>query len=195
MQRILLIDNYDSFTYNLVQLLNESGIELEVVVAKNDQSPNEIGLAFDKLVISPGPGLPEESGKLMELIDFYVNKIPILGVCLGHQALAQHYGVSLKRLPQSMHGQKSKLQIIDPADQFFKGIPSETYCGRYHSWVVEPATLPDFLRPTAFDENGNIMAYRHLHSDVYAVQFHPESYMTDWGSQMIRNWLESHIKG
>lgn len=195
MQRILLIDNYDSFTYNLVQLLNESGVDLEVVVVKNDQSPNEIGLAFDKLIISPGPGLPEESGKLMEIIDFYVNKMPVLGVCLGHQALAQHFGVSLKRLPQSMHGQRSKLRIIDSADQFFKGIPAENYCGRYHSWIVEANSMPDFLRPTAFDESGNIMAYKHLHSNVYAVQFHPESYMTDWGLQMIRNWLTTHISG
>ena len=188
---ILLIDNYDSFTYNLVQLLRESGIRHRLSVVTNEDDPMLFPHDIDKVLISPGPGIPQESGKLMEQIAFYAGKKPMLGICLGHQALAIHFGARLKQLSHSFHGIDHLLQKTHVEDALFENLPAEFRCGRYHSWVIDPQYLPADLLPTAFDREGNIMAFRHKTLAVRAVQFHPESYMTDYGQQMMTNWLKT----
>jgi anthranilate synthase component II len=190
MQRILLIDNYDSFTYNLVQLLRESGIKHELLIVPNDTALYELPEAFDKVLISPGPGLPDESGHLMQMISSFVKKVPVLGVCLGHQALCLYFGAGLKQLPQSIHGQKEAVYCIKENELLFDGLRNTFFCGRYHSWVVDPENLPECIITTATDQNGNIMAMKHANLPVWGVQFHPESYMTEGGNEMVKNWLQ-----
>lgn len=190
MLRILLIDNYDSYTFNLVQLLYETGINIELKIVKNDIHADNLPYPFDKVLISPGPGLPEESGNLTQLISLMHDKYPLFGVCLGHQAIAQHFGAQLKLMPKSYHGIRSKCQFVTNDDYVFNNLPITNYCGRYHSWVIDEQTLPETLIPTSYDEDGFIMAFRHKSLDIHAVQFHPESYMTEYGLEMMRNWLE-----
>ncbi len=191
MQRILLIDNYDSFTYNLVQLLRESEVAHELLIVANDTPIDTLPSNFDKVLISPGPGLPYESGHLMDLIAFFVNRVPILGVCLGHQALSMFFGAKLKQLPHSLHGQKDAVFFSSQKDILFDGLTNAFACGRYHSWVVDPESLPESLLITATDQDGNIMALKHATLPVWGVQFHPESYMTEGGNLIIKNWLQS----
>jgi len=187
---ILLIDNYDSFTYNLVQLLRESGVQHRLTIVTNDIDPKSFPADIDKVLVSPGPGLPGESGSLMAHIAFFAGKTPILGICLGHQALALHFGADLRQLNHSMHGMDHMLLRTNVEDQLFDDVPDAFVCGRYHSWVVQPDQLPEFLLPTALDKFGNIMAFRHKSLDVRALQFHPESYITQHGQRMISNWLK-----
>lgn len=191
MLRILLIDNYDSFTYNLVQLLKESGVPHSLVIVPNDIEVDSLPHPFDKVIISPGPGLPHEANHLMKLITSLDNTHPILGVCLGHQALALHFGCSLKQLSHSAHGVKSLVHIIYPNDVLFNGLNASIHCGRYHSWVIDPENLPEDIIVTATDIDGKIMAFKHATKNIRGLQFHPESYITEQGNIMIRNWLSN----
>jgi len=186
---ILLIDNYDSFTYNLVQLLRESGVDHHLDIVPNDCLLNELPQHIDKILISPGPGIPEESGNLMQLIAHFSTQKPMLGICLGHQALALHFGATMHQLPHSFHGADDRLIQTKFAANIFKSIPTEFIAGRYHSWIVRHDSLPETLLPTAFDAAGNLMAFRHKFLPIDALQFHPESYITDFGLRMMTNWL------
>ncbi len=185
---ILVIDNYDSFTYNLVQELGEMGADLHV--ARNDQ----ITLAQIRtmqpshIVISPGPGNPDDGGVSLEVIRELGATIPLLGVCLGHQCIGQAYGGIVKRAPRLMHGKTS--MIYHKGDPLFTGVPSPFEATRYHSLIVEEATLPDVLTVTAFTEEGEIMALRHTQYPVLGVQFHPESILTEFGPRILQNFLE-----
>jgi anthranilate synthase component 2 len=186
---VLVIDNYDSFTYNLVQYLERiSGVK--VTVKRNDKlHPEEAG-GFEKILISPGPGIPDEAGHTKEIIERYGPVKSILGVCLGHQAIAEVYGGSIRNLNRVYHGVPSDIQQTVKDDYLFRGVPAEFEAGRYHSWIVEKKDLPDILEVTARDSDGEIMAMRHREYDVRGVQFHPESVLTEYGGLMIKNWAE-----
>ena len=187
--RILVIDNYDSFVYNLVHYLEE--LDCEVVVRRNDKfNMEEVG-EFDKVLLSPGPGIPDEAGDLKLLIENYAGKIPILGVCLGQQAIGEVFGGSISNLNEVFHGVATLANIVVDDEPLFKGMEKEIEVGRYHSWVVNTADLPDVLEITSLDENGQIMSLRHRELDIRAVQFHPESVLTPQGKQMMKNWIES----
>ena len=187
---ILIIDNYDSFTYNLVHLVNELGLECEVW--RNDQFAIEDVDAFDKIILSPGPGIPSEAGLLLDVIEKYAPTKSIFGVCLGQQAIAEAFGGSLYNLNQPMHGIATPIKVTDSEEALFIGLPESFKVGRYHSWVVSGDDLPDSLQVTAIDEADNsIMALKHKQYDVRGVQFHPESILTDYGKEMMQNWLKA----
>lgn len=187
--QILVLDNYDSFTYNLVHYLEKES-EAQIEVHRNDK----IALAeierFDKILLSPGPGIPSEAGILLEVVKTYAASKSILGICLGLQAIGEAFGGSLSNLNTVFHGVATPVQIIKE-DLLFKGIPAQLNVGRYHSWVVNAKDLPLELEITAVDENGQVMALRHKTLDVRGVQFHPESILTEYGSEMIRNWVHA----
>lgn len=185
--KIVIIDNYDSFVYNLSHLLKELGAE--VTVKRNDQFQLEELEAFDKILLSPGPGIPEEAGLLLDVIRTYAGKKPILGVCLGEQAIGEVYGGNLTNLDEVFHGIQSTITLTTP-DYLFEGLPSRIQVGRYHSWVVDQKGLPDCLEVTAVSKEGYIMALRHKTLDVRGVQFHPESVLTPDGKQMLANWIQ-----
>lgn len=186
MTQILLIDNYDSFTYNLVHYLEELGAQ--VTVRRNDKLSLEEVAAFSHIVLSPGPGIPDEAGLLKEIIATYAATKKILGVCLGQQAIAEVFGGRLENLSEVYHGIATPIEIIDPQATLFKDLPTEVVVGRYHSWVVSEA-LPESLKVTARDHEGQIMAIEHKEYPVHAVQFHPESILTPSGKKMLANWL------
>lgn len=188
-QRISIIDNYDSFTYNLVHLIQEI-TEAEVDVLKNDQFQLEDLEVYDYLILSPGPGLPDEAGQLKAVIRKYAETKKIFGVCLGLQAIGEVFGGSLKNLPKVYHGMKTPMTVTNTDDKIFKGISKTFLAGRYHSWVIQKESLPSDLLITAVDENGEIMACSHKSWNVFGVQFHPESIMTPDGKTMMRNFLE-----
>lgn len=186
---VLVIDNYDSFTYNLVHLINELGFE--AVVWRNDKFKLADVSAYDKLLLSPGPGIPEEAGLLLDVIKTYAPSKSIMGVCLGQQAIAEAFGGTLLNLGRPMHGIATPITVLDKTELIFKDCPDLIEVGRYHSWVVNPANLPNCLKTTAIDVDGQIMALRHAEYDVCGVQFHPESVLTPSGKQMMKNWLEN----
>jgi len=186
MKKILVIDNYDSFTYNLVHYLED--LDCEVVVKRNDQLTLEEVDAFDKIVLSPGPGIPDEAGLLKEIIAKYAPTKSIFGVCLGQQAIAEVFGGSLINLDEVYHGIATKIKVTKD-DILFDGMSKEIEVGRYHSWVVDP-NIPEVLEVTSVDENGQIMSLRHKNYDVCAVQFHPESVLTPQGKTILKNWLK-----
>ncbi len=187
--KILVLDNYDSFTYNLVQYI-ERVLKSPVDVFRNDRiSLEEIG-GYDKILISPGPGIPEEAGITLELIRRYGPTKSILGVCLGHQAIAEAFGGSIANLSTVYHGVIGQMKQIIPGDYLLEGVPVEFDAGRYHSWVVEPETLPEALEVTVENDEGYIMALRHKEYDVRGVQFHPESVLTEYGGRIILNWVK-----
>lgn len=188
--KILLIDNYDSFTYNLLQIMNELA-DVEVCVRRNDELRlEEIG-AYDALLLSPGPGIPDEAGRMMEIIQQYAFTKPILGVCLGHQALAEAFGAKLENLKHVFHGVQSTLTDIDSTDELLNNLPAIPVVGRYHSWVVSDEKLPACLRVTARSPEGHIMALRHATLPIHGLQFHPESVLTPCGKDILRNWTIS----
>lgn len=187
-EKVLVIDNYDSFTYNLVHLVNE--LDRDVVVWRNDKFALEDVAAFDKIILSPGPGIPEEAGLLLDVIKAYAPHKSIFGVCLGQQAIAEAFGGSLLNLGRPMHGIATPIEVLDASEILFKNCPTEIKVGRYHSWVVNGEGLPECLTITATDADNEIMALRHKEFDVRGVQFHPESVLTDFGKQMMKNWLE-----
>lgn len=185
MASVLVIDNYDSFTYNLVQYLKELGATVEV--KRNDKLELSEIEAYDKVLLSPGPGIPEEAGLLLDIIREYAAKKPMLGVCLGHQAIGEVFGGHLSNLDKVYHGVATK-GFLEAEDYLFDGIEKEFEIGRYHSWIVEQ-DLPDVLVVTARDEQGRVMAMRHKDYDVRGVQFHPESVLTPDGKKMLQNWI------
>ena len=186
--KILVLDNYDSFVYNLVQYIEEIMGEA-VTVRRNDAISLAEVDAFDTIILSPGPGIPEEAGIMLDVIKTYASSKKIFGVCLGQQAIGEAFGASLANLDFPYHGLETPIQIIDNQDIIFQNMPSEINVGRYHSWVVAKENLPDCFHVSAVDKEGNIMALRHKTYDVSGVQFHPESIMTAHGKQMLRNVL------
>ena len=185
---ILIIDNYDSFTYNLVHLVNEIGPQCEVW--RNDKFNISDVDAYDRIILSPGPGIPSEAGLLMEVIEKYAPTKSIFGVCLGQQAIAEVFGGKLYNLPQPMHGIATPITVTDKQERLFAGLPESFKVGRYHSWVVDENSLPDVLKITAVDDKDNsLMALSHKEYDVRGVQFHPESILTEFGKEMMKNWL------
>lgn len=191
--KILVFDNYDSFTYNLVHLV-EKILHEKVDVYRNDQIPLEKVKEYDKIILSPGPGLPCEAGLLLPLIKEYASSKPILGVCLGHQAIGEAFGGTLVNLSNVYHGVatpvKVKNQKSKVKNDLFENLPDELEVGRYHSWVVSKENFPDELEITAEDDNGYIMGLQHKSYDVQGVQFHPESVLTPMGEKIMRNWLK-----
>jgi anthranilate synthase component II len=189
MTQILVFDNYDSFTYNLVHLV-EKILHTKVTVFRNDRIPLEDVKKYDKIILSPGPGIPSEAGMLLPLIEAYAPSKSILGVCLGHQAIGEAFGATLVNLTHVFHGVATPIRVTDPAAVLFTGLPLEIEVGRYHSWVVGDAGFPDVLKVTARDEQDIIMALEHTRFDVKGVQFHPESVLTPSGEAILRNWLK-----
>lgn len=187
--KILLLDNYDSFTFNLVHIVKELGYEIDVV--RNDKIALEAVDAYDKILLSPGPGIPEEAGILLPLIERYAPTKSILGVCLGEQAIGQVFGAKLINLQEVYHGISSVIDVV--ADEpLFKGMGNPFMGGRYHSWAVDPENLPECLEVTAIErESRQIMALRHKEYDVKGIQFHPESVLTPNGKTIIENWLKA----
>lgn len=182
--RILLLDNFDSFSYNLVDLLRQQAEE--VVVVRNDVWQAEL-VEADAVVFSPGPCTPVENGRLMEAVAYYCPRLPVLGVCLGHQAIGLHYGAKLVKAPVPVHGKTALLQLLEPS-VLFAGIGPEENFMRYHSLLLEE--LPAVLRPTAITKTGQLMAFEHNHLPVFGVQFHPESILSPTGSNVIRNFVQ-----
>jgi anthranilate synthase component 2 len=186
--KIMVLDNYDSFTYNLVHILKELS-EGPVDVYRNNEIGMDVFSKYDKIVISPGPGIPDQAGITKEMIEHFSPVKSILGVCLGCQAIAEVFGGSLNNLTQVYHGVATNVNVLDEDDRIFMEIPKSFTAGRYHSWVVNENDLPAILRITAKDDEGMIMAIAHLTYDVKGVQFHPESVLTKYGKQMLNNWL------
>ncbi|MCI6671960.1 MAG: aminodeoxychorismate/anthranilate synthase component II [Prevotella sp.] len=184
--RCVIIDNYDSFTYNLVHLVEDLGAE--VVVFKNDQFALPNLQTFDKILLSPGPGVPSEAGLLLDVIKHYEGKKSILGVCLGHQAIGEWYGGTMENLSSVFHGVSSKI-VLHNKSCIFKGLPNMIEVGRYHSWVISTNNLPHELEVTATTKEGLIMGLRHKYYDIEGIQFHPESILTPDGKTIIQNWL------
>ncbi len=187
--KILVFDNYDSFTYNLVHAVRKLGYT-DIEVHRNDQIALADIARFDKIILSPGPGVPSESGILLEVIRTYAPTKPILGVCLGEQAIAEAFGGTLINLPEVHHGVSSEVEVVAD-DILFAGMDKKIEVGRYHSWAVSADALPDCLQVTARDADGMIMALAHKTYDVRGVQFHPESVLTPLGEKMLLNWLEN----
>ena len=184
--KIVIIDNYDSFTYNLSHLIKELGAE--VTVLRNDQFELADLEQYSKIVLSPGPGIPSEAGLLLDVIRTYADKKPILGVCLGHQAIGEVFGAKLENLSDVFHGVATPCHII-AEDPIFSGIERNITIGRYHSWVVSKENFPDCLEITAVSDEGQIMALRHKTMNIRGIQFHPESVLTPDGKKMLQNWM------
>lgn len=201
--KIVIIDNYDSFTYNLAHLVKELGAETEVL--RNDRFRLEELERYDKIILSPGPGIPEEAGLLLDVICTYKGRKPILGVCLGEQAIGQAFGGRLTNLSEVFHGVQTTVRIKNEElrtkseesrgeglleeDYIFRGLPEEILVGRYHSWVVDREGFPDELAITAISPEGQIMALKHREYDIHGIQFHPESVLTPEGKTIVKNWL------
>lgn len=190
--KILIFDNYDSFTYNLVHLVKSLGYT-DVDVYRNDKISLADIAKYDKIILSPGPGIPSEAGLLLPLIKEYAGKKPILGVCLGHQAIGEAFGAKLINLEDVYHGVATQIKVIQ-SDYLFDGLDNEFEVGRYHSWIVDPQNLPDCIEVTAVDGSGQIMALKHKEYDIHGVQFHPESVLTPVGETIIKNFLTYESK-
>lgn len=196
MKKLLVLDNYDSFTYNLVHLANEILGE-EIDVYRNDEiSLDEVG-RYQKILLSPGPGIPSEAGILLDVIKRYASEKSIFGVCLGHQAIGEAFGGDLKNLSSVYHGVSTPIELVarlkpsSYSNDWFKNIDSKLSVGRYHSWVVDTHHFPDELEITSLDDTGMVMSLRHKQWNVQGVQFHPESVLTTNGKEMLSNWLLS----
>lgn len=193
--KTVIIDNYDSFTYNLAHLVKELGAEVDVL--RNDQFRLEELEVYDKIILSPGPGIPEEAGLLPDVIRTYAGRKPMLGVCLGEQAIGEAFGGKLTNLKEVFHGVQTEILlnekcsggIVLERDYIFKGLPDRIPVGRYHSWVVDTERFPETLAVTAISPEGHIMALKHREYDIHGIQFHPESVLTPDGKTIVRNWL------
>ncbi len=186
--KILVFDNYDSFTYNLVQMI-EQIVGKTVFVAKNDEIALEEIEKFDKIVLSPGPGVPSEAGNLLDVIKYFYDKKPILGVCLGQQAIAEAFGGSLINLKDIFHGVATEAKTIKKEAKLLRNLPETLEVGRYHSWAVNPENFPEDLEITSVDKDGMIMSVQHKIYDVHGVQYHPESILTPLGKEILKNFL------
>lgn len=184
---VLVIDNYDSFTYNLVYILRELGAEVSVY--RNDKIDLEAIDAYEKILLSPGPGIPSEAGIMQEVVRKYGPDKSILGICLGHQGIGEVYGAVLENMDDVYHGVAHTISIADANEPLFKNIPETFTVGRYHSWTVVTETVPEELTITAYDEKGRVMGISHKTYDVKGLQFHPESVLTEHGRQILENWL------
>ncbi|MBN8566615.1 MAG: aminodeoxychorismate/anthranilate synthase component II [Flavobacteriales bacterium] len=187
MKKVVIIDNYDSFTYNLVHYLED--LNCSVTVYRNDEFELDELEKFDKILLSPGPGLPSEAGLLKVLIQHYASSKSILGICLGLQAIAEVFGGNLLNLNKVHHGKSSEITLLSE-DTLFNGLPKNILVGRYHSWVMNPDAVPEVLEVTSIDEEQQIMSIKHKHLDVKGVQFHPESILTPEGKTILKNWVE-----
>lgn len=188
MIKTIIIDNYDSFTYNLSHLLKELGASVTVV--RNDKFRLEDLEQYDKIVLSPGPGIPSEAGLMPQVIKAYAGRKPILGICLGHQAIGEAFGARLLNIGNVVHGVATQAHIM-VKDYLFKGLPNDIEVGRYHSWVVDDKDLPQCLEVTSRSDDGYIMSLRHREFDIRGIQFHPESVLTPQGKTIINNWLNN----
>jgi anthranilate synthase component 2 len=186
--RILVIDNYDSFTYNLVHLVEKIKHQ-KIDVFYNDQIDLDAVAHYQKIILSPGPGIPSEAGKMMDIIQTYAPSKSILGVCLGHQGIGESMGGKLLNLEQVFHGVATPVHLYNTRSGLFKGLPNQAMVGRYHSWVISAESFPEILEVTARDNQGVIMGVKHKQFDVQGIQFHPESILTPSGEQIIHNWL------
>lgn len=186
--KIVIIDNYDSFTYNLSHLVKEIGVSVDVV--RNDQFQLNDLVQYDKIILSPGPGIPSEAGLLLDVIRTYADKKPILGVCLGHQAIGEVFGATLENLSEVFHGVATPCHLTAAKDPIFTGLEQTFTVGRYHSWVVAADNMPDCLEVTAVSNEGQVMALRHKQYEVHGIQFHPESVLTPEGKQIIKNFID-----
>jgi len=186
--KILLLDNHDSFTFNLVELLRNNG-KVSFNVIKSDELHLPDVDDYDKILFSPGPGLPEEQPAMFDILREYGDKKPVLGICLGLQAIALYYGGELFNLPKVVHGQPRSLRIVRPDHYLFKNIPQDSPAGLYHSWAVAEASLPPCLDVIARSEDGTVMGLSHILYDVSGLQFHPESIITEYGQRMLDNWI------
>lgn len=189
--KILVLDNYDSFTYNLVYILRQLGYASQLDVFRNDKIRLEAVAAYDKILLSPGPGVPSEAGIMPELIKTYAPSKSILGICLGHQGIGEAFGAELINLSKVKHGLTDEVQITVEDHKLFANMPPKFTIGLYHSWAVKPESVHGVLAVTAIDKDGNVMGISHKDYDVQGLQFHPESIMTEHGIQIIRNWVES----
>lgn len=187
--KILVLDNYDSFTYNLVHIIRESGFALDIY--RNDKISLEDVKQYDKILLSPGPGIPDEAGIMKQVVSAYGASKSILGICLGHQGIAEVYGGKLFNIPTVLHGVTSTVEVKDSSDYLFKDVPSEFTATHYHSWAVLPEGFPAELKITAVNPDGLIMGLSHTRNDVKGLQFHPESIMTLSGPAIIKNWLKN----
>lgn len=185
--KIVIIDNYDSFTYNLSHLVKELGAEVAVV--RNDQFELSELESFDKIILSPGPGIPSEAGLLLDVIRTYAGRKPILGVCLGHQAIGEVFGGQLTNLGEVFHSVATHCHLMQ-RDYLFEGLPDDITVGRYHSWVVDASTMPDCLEITSLSDEGQVMSLRHKDFDIRGIQYHPESVLTPDGKTILKNWIE-----
>lgn len=186
--KILVLDNYDSFTYNLVHIIRELGYSMDIF--RNDKIGAESVAKYDKIVLSPGPGIPEEAGIMKEVIRSFSATKSILGVCLGHQGIAEVFGAKLFNIPDVLHGVTSNLQVVNKGEKLFRGLPDQFEVCHYHSWAVVADSIPDDLKVTATNPDGLVMAIAHKRFDVRGVQFHPESIMTQYGKKIMENWLK-----
>lgn len=186
--KILLLDNYDSFTYNLVEVIRQHKLGVEIDVIRNDKITVTEAAVYDKILLSPGPSVPENAGIMLELIKRYAAEKPILGICLGHQAIGQAFGGKLLNIQPVMHGIQSEAKL--DSHYLFEGVEKDISIGRYHSWVIDEVDFPPELKILARSDDGQIMAACHRQYDVCGLQFHPESVMTPDGGQILRNWIE-----
>lgn len=193
MKKILVLDNYDSFTYNLVHMIEKLRPEFQVDVIRNDKINLEDAEQYERIVLSPGPGIPEEAGDLIPLIKNYGGRKPILGVCLGQQAIAEAFGGKLRNLDKVFHGISTPMMVSSKDSVLFEGVANPFEAGRYHSWVVDEESLPAEFKVTAKDAEGHIMAIEDTERKIYGVQFHPESIMTPQGELIMLNFLNSAL--
>jgi anthranilate synthase component 2 len=187
--KVLVLDNYDSFTFNLVHMMRELGLSSQMEVHRNDKIELDEVDKFDYILLSPGPGVPSEAGIMPKLIERYSPYKSILGVCLGHQGIAESFGAYLVNIPDVLHGVANNMTVLDKEDRLFKDVPEIFKVGHYHSWSVKPKSVPKHIKVTGEDELGHIMALTHTEFDVKGVQFHPESVMTEHGYRIMKNWL------
>jgi len=189
MPKIIIIDNYDSFTYNLVHIVRELGHKIDII--RNDKISVEEVTMYDKIILSPGPGIPDEAGILKSVVKELGSSKSILGVCLGHQGIAEVYGAKLFNIPHVLHGVTSQLSVLNSDEKLFRDLPKSFNVTHYHSWAVLPESIPNTLEVTAVNNDGLVMAIAHKKFDVRGVQFHPESVMTEHGKIIIRNWIDA----
>lgn len=187
--KVLVLDNYDSFVYNLVYILRNLGVDVDVF--RNDKISVADAGKYDKIMLSPGPGIPSEAGIMMDLLAAYKTERSIFGVCLGHQAIAEAFGAQLQNMGEVLHGVTTTCKVTDSSEKLFKGLPATFEVCRYHSWTVLPDTMPKELLTTAIDDKHQVLAHAHAQYDIRGVQFHPEAYLTEHGVAIVENWIKA----